>query len=246
MAGPGRTQRRIAWLAGIAVVAAGVAVSTFATLSEGGEDASCPDVAFGCVETGTDGAIRVAALLPLSGSRATVGRAARAGVDLALEAHGDELLGHRVVPVYRDDRCSAEAATGAARLLALDTPQEPPIAVVIGAPCPQTTEPVAQILSDSGIPLVSWASAEVSFRDPPPGRSFYVPVGPATGDERRRFASLYRERYGSSPPGAASLDGFRAATVVLEALDQVAREGSTRGVLIPRTALREALRRLTP
>jgi Periplasmic binding protein len=238
-------RRAALWLGGIAVVAAAVAISTIATLSEGREDDRCPDAEFGCVETGTGGPIRLGTLIPLSGHRAGDGRAARAGAELALEEHGGDLLGHPVVLVHRDDRCAPEASTRIARLLATDTPQEPPIAAVIGAPCPRTTEPAAQILSDSGIPLVSWADIEVAFRDPPPDRSFYVPIDPAAVSGRRRFDALYRARYGDAPREPAAFLAFTATETVLEAMDEVAIRGATRGVLIPRTRLRDELRSRT-
>jgi ABC-type branched-subunit amino acid transport system substrate-binding protein len=231
------------WLAGIVVVTAAVAISTVATLSEGPEDANCPDRAFGCVETGKEGPFRVATLLPTSGPQGAMGREARAGAELALRRFGLDVLGHPVVLVHRDDRCSPKVSTDLARRLAVDTPERPPFAAVVGAPCPRTTEPAAQILSDSGIPLLSWAPANVSFRDPPAGRSFYVALGPPDRNERHRFETMYRERYGAPPEHPAAYDGFRAVTLILEALQEVAIQGSTRGALIPRTAFRDVLRR---
>jgi ABC-type branched-subunit amino acid transport system substrate-binding protein len=232
------------WLAGTAIVAAGVGVATYATLTEGREDANCPDAAFGCVETGRDGPVRLATLLPTSGPQAAMGRQARYGAELALEESGLDVLGHPVVLAHRDDRCSAEVSTDLSRRLATDTPQLPPITAVVGAPCPRTTEPAAQILSDSGIPLVSWAPADVSFRDPPPVRSFYVPLGPPGTGERQRFEELYRDRYGASPTDPAAFEAYRATALVLQAIQEVAIQGSSRGALIPRTAFRDALRRV--
>lgn len=231
-------------LGGIAVAVAGVAISTVATLSEGREDDRCPDVEFGCVETGATGPIRLGTLLPLSGPRAGDGRAARLGAELALEEQGARLLGHEIVLVHRDDRCLPEEGARLARLLATDTPAEPPIAAVLGAPCPRTTEPAAQILSDSGIPLVSWSITRVAFRDPPPSRSFYVPIHPADRSGFGRFEALYRARHGGPPEGPAAFHAFTATEVVLQAMDEVAVQGATRGVLIPRTRLRDALRTL--
>jgi hypothetical protein len=231
------------WLAGIVIVTGAVAVSTIATLTEGPEDANCPDRAFGCVETGKDGVIRVATLLPTSGPQAPMGQEAQAGAELALRRFGLDVLGHPVVLVHRDDRCSPKVSTDLARRLALDTPEQPPFAAVVGAPCPRTTEPAAQILSDSGIPLLSWAPADVSFRDPPAGRSFYVALGPPDESERRRFEPLYRARYGAAPRHPSAFEAFRAVTLILEGLREVAIQGSSRGALIPRTAFRDVLRR---
>jgi hypothetical protein len=230
------------WLGAVVIVAAGVIVATVATLAEGPEDERCPERAFGCVETGPGGPIRLAALLPLSGPRAELGLVARRGAELALDLRGRRVLGHEVVLEPRDDRCSPETATRTARQLALDTPDSPPVAAVIGAPCPRTTEPAAQILSDSGIPLVTWSEAPVEFIDPPPERSFFVPLAPSN-EGPTDFEGAYVERFGAVPPPTAS-EAFRAATVVLMALEEVATPGATRGVLVPRVAFRDALRRL--
>jgi hypothetical protein len=247
--GPSVGRRAALWLGGIAVLAAGVVVSTIATLSEGREDDRCPDVEFGCVETGAAGPIRLGTLLPFSGPRAEHGvyaRAARLGAELALEEYGGKLLGHPIVFVHRDDRCSPETSARIARVLALDTPEEPPIAAVLGAPCPRTTEPAAQILSDSGIPLVSWAVTDVAFRDPPPDRSFYIAFDASGLSGWERFEELYRARYGGPPEDPVALAGFRATELLLETLEEVAIQGATRGVLIPRTTLRDELRIRTP
>jgi hypothetical protein len=239
-----RHRRIRLWLVAIVVVAAGVAVSTIATLGEGPEDELCPERAFGCVETGPGGPIRIATLLPLSGLEAETGQLARRGAELALELEGRPVLGHDVVLVHRDDRCSPEAATSAARLLAIDTPDEPPVAAVVGAPCARTTEPAAQILSDSGIPLVTWSKARVEFIDPPPERSFFVPLTSGPDVSRQLFQDAYIDRYGAVPENPSAFEAFRATSVVLRALEAVARPGATRGVLVPRVAFRDALRRL--
>jgi ABC-type branched-subunit amino acid transport system substrate-binding protein len=219
-----------------------VAVSTVATLVEGGEHPRCPDDAFGCVETGGPaGPIRIATLLPLTGARDAAGMEAHRAVRLAV-AHRGSLLGHDVQLVSRDDGCSPDRIAVVARRLALDTPDLPPIAAAIGAPCPGVTEPAAQILSDSGIPLVSWSRAEVSFIDPPPERSFYVPIDPPGGDSA--FLQDYEESYGSAPESPWAYRAYRATELLLDAMEAVAIRAGEGEVLLPRIRLRDELRAL--
>jgi hypothetical protein len=240
---PTGRSRLLLWVAGVVVVAAGVAVATVATLLEGGEHPRCPDDAFGCVETGgPTGPIRIATLLPLTGPRGPAGLEAQRGVELAVARREGSLLGHDLHVVSRDDGCSPDRIALIARDLALDTPELPPIAAVIGAPCSPVTEPAAQILSDSGIPLVSWSPAEVSFIDPPPERSFYVPIDPAAPPET--FTEAYAQRYGAAPGSAWAYRAFRAAEILLEAMERVAIPGPRGEVLLPRLRLRDTLRDL--
>lgn len=245
MTGPERSgrPRALLWLAAATLLAAGITVSTVATLKEGGEHPRCPDDAFGCVETGgPTGPIRIATLLPLTGPQQTAGVEARRAVELAVAQRGGALLEHDVHLVNRDDGCSAGRIALVARDLALDSPDLPPIAAVIGAPCPHVTEPAAQILSDSGIPLISWSPAEVSFIDPPPERSFYVPIDPAGPGSA--FKEAYARRYGSGPGSAWAYRAYRAADLLLDAIEQVAIPASGGEILLPRISLRDTLRRL--
>ena len=245
MTGPHRTgrPRPVLWLAAVLLLAAGVAVSTVATLVEGGEHPRCPDDAFGCVETGGPaGPIRIATLLPLTGAHDSAGMEARRAVALAVAHRGGFLLGHHIQVVSRDDGCSPDRIAVVARSLALDSPDLPPISAVIGAPCPGVTEPAAQILSDSGIPLVSWSPAEVSFIDPPPERSFYVPIDPPSADEA--FRQAYEESYGSTPESAWAYRAYRATELLLDAMEAVAIPAGEGEVLLPRIQLRDELRAL--
>ena len=232
----------VAWLAAGAVLAGAVAVGTVATLLEGKDHPMCPDEAFGCVETGgPQGSIRIAALLPLSGPRAAEGEEARKGMEIALQRRGGSFLGHRLRLVSRDDGCSADRIAVIARKLAIDYPESTPITAVIGAACPHVTQPAAQILSDSGIPLISWSPAHVSFIDPPPRRSFYVPLPVEEPDDG--FVEAYRERYGSPPASPWALSAFRATELLLDSMERVAIEAPGGELLVPRAPLREELRR---
>jgi ABC-type branched-subunit amino acid transport system substrate-binding protein len=234
----------VAWLVIAAVLAAGVTVGTVATLREGRDHPMCPEEAFGCVETGgPEGAIRVGAVLPLTGPRSADGEEALRGVELAISHRGGTLLDHPLRLVTRDDRCSADRIAVLARKLAIDHPESTPMAAVIGAACPEVTQPAAQILSDSGIPLLSWSSAEVSFVDPPPERSFYVPLQLQEPDDT--FVQAYRERYGSEPASPWAQAAFDAAEVLLEAMERVAIQAPEGELLVPRVALRDALRAAT-
>jgi ABC-type branched-subunit amino acid transport system substrate-binding protein len=228
------------WLAAAAALAVGVGVATVATLMEGNDHPACPDEEFGCVETGGPrGAIRIAALLPLTGPRAAEGREALRGIEVALARRGGTMFGHPLTLVERDDACSPERAALISRKLAIDTPEAPPIAAVIGAPCPAVTEPAAQILSDSGIPLLSWSEAEVSFIDPPPERSFFIPVEPSVSVPG--FEAAYGDRYGSPPDTPWAYQAYRAAQLILGAIDRVAILPGDGEVLVPRVRLRDML-----
>jgi hypothetical protein len=233
----------IATAAAVLVLAAGVAVATLATLDEGLPPPGCPDRALGCFELKSGEAVQIGLLATTSGPDGRDGIEAVQGAHLAVEG-ARPILGRPVRLVARDDRCELPAALAAARELASDPPARPPTVAVVGAVCPGTTSPVTQLLSDVGMPLLSWSDDEVTFRDPPHPLFVQVPQVPGDGLARTRFEARFAERFGGPPSGDDAWPAFRATELAVVAIRRVAVEGPGDTVLVPQGPLFELLRRL--
>jgi hypothetical protein len=122
-------------------VALGVVASTVATVIETSPD-ECPDAAFGCARFEPGEPLQIAA----------VGSSGDQGLSATVPA---TVLGRPVRVLSFEVGCSVEEAAQAARDVATDPPDGPPFLAAISATCPQATVPVAQILDDSGITLLS-------------------------------------------------------------------------------------------
>ncbi len=232
----------LAAVAGILVLAGGVTAATLATLDEGRPPGSCPDQSLGCFELQPGEAVQIGILATASGPGAHHGIEAIQAAQLAVEG-SPPILGLAVRLLARDDRCALPAALGSARELASDPPAKPPSVAVVGAVCPGTTSPAAQLLSDVGIPLLSWADEEVAFRDPPRSSFLRAPRAPAGPAALSRFERLFRDRYGGPPRGDQAWPAFWAVRLAVEATRTVAVRGPGDTVLVPRGPLFDTLRR---
>jgi hypothetical protein len=219
-------------VAGMLAIAAAVTASTVAQLSVSEEEPGCPDEAYGCARFLAGEPVQVGLLATMSGPLRHQGLEARRGAQVALD-HGGELTGRPLRLLVQDDHCTSDGAAIGARELASDPPEEPPVVAVVASVCARGLQPAAQILSDSGIALVTASPAPVSFADPP--RSFLVRAELDSRDET--FQRLYRRRYGSAPSGGAASKAFEMTTLVLDAARRLAVPGAGGDLLVPRLAL---------
>jgi hypothetical protein len=200
--------RRSLILLGLALVV-GVVASTVATVVSSGARPGCPDAEYRCA-TFKPGEPVVLGVLASDGDTA---RAVR----MAVELHGGRLGGRPVRILAWRDRCRVSSAAQGARELATDAPDEPPVLAVVAETCPRALTPAAQILSDSGVTLVSAIPVPLP---PPAGHpSFYLVPG---ADPRAEVAPT-------------------AADAILDVSRSLARTDPDGALLIPRTPLRDAL-----
>lgn len=152
----------------------GVAASTVATVVDVRGEPGCPDQRYGCAKFERGEPMQVGSLFPggLSGN---------SGVQAALSPLGN-VRGRPVRVLSFDGRCSAEAATEAAREFATDPPDAPPVVAVLGEACAAAEIPVAQILSDSGITFISVTEPS----DPPGSAPYYLSGSGRSLDETAR------------------------------------------------------------
>jgi hypothetical protein len=129
-------------LALAAAVALGVVASTVATVIETSA-AACPDPEYGCAAFEPGEPLQIAAVLS-SGH-------GDPGVSASVPA---SVLGRSVRVLTFRVGCSVEEASQAARDIATDPPDGPPVLAAIAVTCSAAQLPLAQILDDSGISLL--------------------------------------------------------------------------------------------
>ncbi|MEJ5201422.1 MAG: penicillin-binding protein activator [Anaerolineales bacterium] len=97
--------------------------------------------------------IKVAFLLPLSGSSSSFGISARDGMSLALEEWNSKggVLGRRIEPIIEDTQCKADLATQAAERVI----DQNKVHYIIGEVCSMASIPVSQIAEEKGVVMVS-------------------------------------------------------------------------------------------
>jgi ABC-type branched-subunit amino acid transport system substrate-binding protein len=200
--------RRSLILLGLALVI-GVVASTVATVVSPSARPGCPEAEYGCA-TFEPGEPVVLGVLASDGDTASA-------VRMAVELHGGRLAGRPVRILAWTDGCRVPSAARGARELATDAPDEPPVVAVVAETCLRALTPAAQILSDSGVTLVSTAPVALptSAGDP----SFYLVPG--------------ADPQGEVAPAAAG--------AILDVAQSLARPGPDGALLIPRTPLRDAL-----
>jgi branched-chain amino acid transport system substrate-binding protein len=130
----------------------------------------CADDPFGCLRIGAGEAIILGTLLTLSGESADLGTDAQRGAILAAEARGNQVAGHPIEWDHRDDLCTPVGGKEGARDLAL----EPQVVAVVGTTCSSAGEVAAQILSESGIVIISPSNTAPSVTAPETHQPFYL------------------------------------------------------------------------
>jgi hypothetical protein len=200
--------RRSLFLLGLALVL-GVVASTVATVVSSSARPGCPDAEYGCATFEPGEPVVLGVLF----SRGDVVRSVRQ----AIGGHGGRLAGRPVRILAWNDGCRVSSATQGARELATDAPDEPPVVAVVAETCPRALTPAAQILSDSGVTMVS--STPVALPPSAGHPSFYLVPG---ADPRGNMAAA-------------------AAGAMLDVSQSLARTGPDGSLLVPRTPLRDGL-----
>jgi branched-chain amino acid transport system substrate-binding protein len=136
----------------------------------GGAQETCDADEFGCVEIADGDPITLGSLLVISGPNAALGEDSQRGVEIAIEERG-EIEGHSIELNAQDDGCAAETGQTGAEALASD---EQTVAV-IGTSCSSAAFGVAdQILSESGIVLISPSNTGPGLTEPETHQPFYL------------------------------------------------------------------------
>ncbi|HKX24826.1 MAG TPA: hypothetical protein VJP08_00780, partial [Actinomycetota bacterium] len=155
--------RRSLILLGLAL-ALGVVASTVATVDSSSARPGCPDAEYECA-TFEPGEPVVLGVLASNGDTASA-------VRMAVELHGGRLAGRPVRILAWKDGCRVSSAAQGSRELATDAPDEPPVLAVVAETCPRALTPAAQILSDSGVTLIS--ATPVALPPPAGHPAFYL------------------------------------------------------------------------
>lgn len=126
------------------------------------------DDAIGCVEIGPDDPIRVASALVITGPNESLGLDSQHGVEIAIADRG-EINGHSIELQAEDEGCNAEGGQAAGQKIASD----PSIVGVIGTSCSGAGVPMAQIVCDAGIAMISPSNTAPVLTDPESRQSCY-------------------------------------------------------------------------
>jgi branched-chain amino acid transport system substrate-binding protein len=131
--------------------------------------AVCQADQFGCVQYAPSDPINLGTSLAITGANSSLGLDSQYGVKVAIELKG-QVLGHDVKETDTDDGCSADGGTASANQLKADDS----IVAVIGTSCSSAGVKAAEILSQSGILLVSPSNTAPSLTDPSTHEPFYA------------------------------------------------------------------------
>ena len=121
-------------------------------------DGHCDD-ALGCVEVGPDDPIAVGTMLTVSGAVSFLGEDSQGGIELALLARGETLLGRDIELVVEDSLCSAEGGQAAAQRLTADET----IVGIIGTSCSGAAQGALPIVSDAGMLMIAPSNTSPSL-----------------------------------------------------------------------------------
>ena len=113
----------------------------------------------GCVEVGPDDPVVVGAMLSVSGATSFYGEDSLGGIELAMHARGDTLLGREIILVVEDSLCTAEGGQAAAQRVAADET----IVGVIGTTCSGAAQGAMPIISEAGMLMISSSNTSPSL-----------------------------------------------------------------------------------
>ncbi|MGD2143616.1 MAG: branched-chain amino acid ABC transporter substrate-binding protein [Anaerolineae bacterium] len=116
----------------------------------------------GCVDIPPGDPVRIGYALVISGPNESLGVDSVRGVEIAVEDHDTEVLGHPIEIVGEDGMCSAEGGQTALTKLTADTS----LIGVIGTNCSSAGEPASRIASDAGMVLISPSNTAPSLTNP--------------------------------------------------------------------------------
>ena len=147
------------------------AASTAASAAASGQDPAtvCAADAFGCVKYGPSDKINLGTSLVITGANSSLGLDSQYGVKVAIALRG-KVAGHDVKETDTDDGCSADGGTASANQLKAYTS----IVAVVGTSCSSAGVKAAEILSQSGIFLMSPSNTAPSLTAPASHQPFYA------------------------------------------------------------------------
>ena len=105
----------------------------------------------GCVEIPAGAPLRIGVIQSLSGKVGVLGKEQLRGLELALAARGDTLLGHPVALVIQDAGCSPEGGANAA----LRVVSDPNVVAIFGTTCSNAAAAAAQVMTEAGLSMIS-------------------------------------------------------------------------------------------
>jgi branched-chain amino acid transport system substrate-binding protein len=148
---------RIALVAILALVAA-------ACQQEGDGGDGAVDDPRGVIEIAADDPLKIAAVQAISGDNASLGTDQVRAIEIAIADKG-QLLGHDIELQVEDDLCDSSGGTAAGQKLAAD----PQVVGVIGTSCSGAAVPMAPLLDDAGIVIISGSNTSPFLTQAPFG-----------------------------------------------------------------------------
>ncbi|MGH2681710.1 MAG: branched-chain amino acid ABC transporter substrate-binding protein [Actinomycetota bacterium] len=137
------------FLARLAIV--GVLMLVAAACRQAADDTGAQvDDPRGVIEIGPDDPVKIATAQAISGDVASLGTDQVRAIEIAIADKG-QILGHDIELQVEDEQCAAEGGTAAGQKLAAD----PQVVAVIGTSCSGAGVPMAPILDDAGIVMIS-------------------------------------------------------------------------------------------
>jgi branched-chain amino acid transport system substrate-binding protein len=149
---------RIALVAILALVAAACQQEA----DTGGDEVEDPR---GVIEIGADDPIKIATVQAISGDNASLGTDQVRAIEIAIADKGEELLGHPIELQVEDDLCDSSGGTAAGQKIAAD----PQVVGVIGTSCSGAAVPMAPLLDDAGIVVISGSNTSPFLTQAPFG-----------------------------------------------------------------------------
>lgn len=161
------------WLFGLIVLVTAVSTSCTNNIP------ACTDP-LGCIELRPNDPIEIATLLAESGDAAPLGLDAAAGVELALQAHNNEFLGHPLMLNRENSAClRTQAQTAVTRIIS-----NPQTIGIIGPTCAATAELILPVVDGVGLMLISPSvtNPETAVANPTPTHppAFYRTIPPSS------------------------------------------------------------------
>lgn len=169
------------WLFGFIVLVTAVSTSCTDNIP------ACTDP-LGCIELRPNDPIEIATLLAESGDAAPLGLDAAAGVELALQAHNNEFLGHPLMLTRENSAClRTQAQTAVTRIIS-----NPQTIGIIGPTCAATAELILPVVDGVGLTLISPSvtnpETAVSATTTPPAFYRTIPVSSLQGQTAAQYS----------------------------------------------------------
>lgn len=206
---------------GAAPAPAGDEATTASDDTSSGDAAAleCTDE-IGCVEIAPDEPIHVGYMLTISGATASLGEDSRGGIEIAIDDHNGELLGHEIELSGEDSGCSAEGGQTAAQKIAADST----VVGVIGTNCSSSATAALPIISQAGLVLISPSNTAPSLtNDNPDEGGVWEPGYYRTGHNDLIQGRIAAE-YMFNELGATTLATIHDGSPYAEGLQAVAAE----------------------